>query len=95
MANDYVIEYTDTFNGEANYSWLRRKTITMPELTHYGYDGTNCYCKANARMMRSLIRKAKKEMGLNGVRCDKDNHAGVIELRPRGSATVMFIIPQD
>ena len=93
--NAYRIEYTDTFNGEANYSWLRTVKINMPDLTHYGYDGTNGYCKANARMMRSLIRKAKKAVGINGVRCDKDNHAGVIELRPRGSATVMFIIPQN
>ncbi len=37
--NTYRIEYTDTFGGQANYSWVKRKTVSMPELTHYGYDG--------------------------------------------------------
>ena len=46
----YDVEYTDTFAGESNYSWVRRATITMPELTHYGYDGgTN-----SARQTRSI-----------------------------------------
>ena len=39
----FDVEYTDTFNGEANYCWVDRATVTMPELTHYGYDGSTNY----------------------------------------------------
>ena len=43
----YDVELTDTFGGEANYCWVRRKTVTMPELTHYGYDGGTNYAQAS------------------------------------------------
>lgn len=39
-AHKYQIELTDTFGGEANYSWVRRASVTVPELTHYGYTGS-------------------------------------------------------
>jgi hypothetical protein len=61
MGNTYQIEYTDTFGGEANYSWVRRAKVTMPELTHYGYDGGTNYAKANKRFERELMRRAKAE----------------------------------
>jgi hypothetical protein len=48
----YSVEYTDTFGGEANYSWVRRATVQMPELTHYGYDGGTNYARANKRFER-------------------------------------------
>lgn len=44
--NHHTVEYTDTYGGEANYAWVRRADITMPELTHYGYDGGTNYAKA-------------------------------------------------
>ena len=40
------IEMTDTFGGEANYSWCKRKTITVAE----------------GISSRALIRRCKKEM---------------------------------
>lgn len=38
--NIYEYEYTDTFAGEANYCWVKRGKVAMPELTHYGYTGS-------------------------------------------------------
>lgn len=46
MSNVYEYEYTDTFAGEANYGWVKRGEVTMPELTHYGYDGITNYSRA-------------------------------------------------
>ncbi len=88
----YDIEYTDTYGGEANYSWVRRTSITMPELTHYGYDGGANYVKASRVFKRELMRRAKAAFGLTGVRGVKDDCGSLIEFRPYGSATVMFIV---
>ena len=87
----YNIEYTDTFGGEANYCWVRRASVTMPELTHYGYDGGTNYCKANRVYERELMRKAKAALGLTGTRGTVARYGDMIEFRPYGSATVMFI----
>lgn len=87
----YQVEYTDTFAGEANYSWVRRATVTMPELTHYGYDGGTNYSKANKVFERELMKRAKAAVGLTGVRGVKFSHGGDIEFRPYCSATVLFV----
>ena len=44
------IEYTDTFGGDANYSWVRRAELDFPD---------------NASD-RSIIRKLKAEVGMTG-----------------------------
>ena len=87
----YEIEYTDTFGGEANYCWVKRATVYMPELTHYGYDGGTNYSKANKVFERELMKKAKAEIGLTGVRGIKEDFGGDIAFRPHCSNTVMFI----
>lgn len=89
--NTHSIEYTDTFSGEANYSWVRRASVAMPELTHYGYDGGTNYAKANRVYERELMRKAKAAVGLTGVRGVRSSHGETIEFRPHGSCTVLFI----
>jgi hypothetical protein len=89
--NTHSIEYTDTFSGEANYSWVRRASVAMPELTHYGYDGGTNYAKANKVYNRELMRKAKAAVGLTGVRGVRSSHGETLEFRPRGSCTVLFI----
>jgi hypothetical protein len=86
----YSVEYTDTFNGEANYAWVKRAKVTMPELTYYGYPGTS-YAKANKAYQRELMRRAKAEVGLTGVRGARSDLGDTIEFRPYGSATVLFI----
>jgi hypothetical protein len=89
--NTYEIEYTDTFGGEANYSWVKRATVFMPELTHYGYDGGTNYCKANKVYERELMKAAKAKLGLTGIRGRTYRHGDLIEFRPYGSCTVLFI----
>lgn len=89
--NTYNVEYTDTFGGEANYCWVRRATVTMPELTHYGYDGGANYAKANKVFERELMRLAKSAMGLTGIRGTKEDYGDYIAFRPYGSNTVMFV----
>jgi hypothetical protein len=71
----FTAEYTDTFGGEANYSWVIRKEFNMPD---------------NATE-RSIVIKAKKELGLTGLICDREDLGGMIKLKPRGSCTVVFI----
>lgn len=89
--NVYDVEYTDTFSGEANYSWVRRGSVTVPELTHYGFDGLFYYAQANRRQMVQVVRKAKALMGLTNVKCRREMHGDLIALYPYGSCTVLFI----
>jgi len=87
----FNVEYTDTFGGEANYCWVRRANVNMPELTHYGYDGGTNYVKANKVFERELMRKAKAAVGLTGVRGRKESFGDTIAFYPYGSCTVLFI----
>lgn len=91
MTNRHEIEYTDTFGGEANYSWVKRAVVTMPELTHYGYDGGTNYAKANKAYRRELVKRAKAAVGLTGVRGVRSDYGDMMEFRPYGSCTVLFI----
>lgn len=91
MSNTYQYEYTDTFGGEANYCWVKRGKVSMPELTHYGYDGSQGYSRANKIEKRELMRKVKAEIGLTGVRGVTYDQGDFIEFRPYGSCTVLFI----
>lgn len=97
MSNTYDVEYTDTYAGDANYSWVRRAVISMPELTHYGYTGSadGSYARANRIANRELMRRAKAEMGLTGVRGRTYHHGDMSEFRPYGMATVMFVTFRD
>ena len=89
--NKHNVEYTDTYDGIANYCWVKRETVTMPELTHYGYDGGTNYAKANRVYNRELMKRAKAAVGLTGVRGTVEHYQDTIEFRPHGSATVMFV----
>lgn len=91
----YSIEYTDTFSGEANYSWVRRATVTMPDLTHYGYDGGANYTKTNRVYQRELMRKAKAAVGITGSRGVTQQIGDMTEFRPYGACVVMFITATD
>ena len=87
----YTIEITDTFGGEANYCWVKRHSFTMPELTHYGYDGSQGYAKAAKAQRRQIIRKAKALAGWTGWRCEVSDMGDTIEIRPRGANMVAFV----
>ena len=93
--NRYNVEYTDTFGGQANYCWVRRATIRMPELTHYGYDGSQGYSKANKAYTRELMRRAKAAVGLTGCRGLRARIGDMEEFRPYGMATVLFVTFDD
>lgn len=87
--NKYSYEYTDTYAGESNYCWVKRGKVTMPELTHYGYDGSANYWKANKVMERELVKQVKAELGLTGVRAIRETWGDTIVLRFSGS--ILFI----
>jgi hypothetical protein len=72
---NWSCEYTDTFGGEANYSWVKRADFQLPQ---------------NASD-RQIVARAKRELGLNGVRCRRFLHGEGFELRPFNSCTVVFI----
>lgn len=95
--NAHAIEYTDTFGGEANYSWVKRHTVTMPELTHYGYTGSadGSYSRANRVYQRELMKRAKALVGLTGVRGRTVWHGDSAEFRPYRVCTVLFISWKD
>jgi len=91
MTNTYDYEYPDTFGGEANYCWAKRGKVTMPDLTHYGYDGSNGYSKASKTESRELMKAVKRELGLTGIRGVSYNHGDTIEFRPYRMNTILFI----
>ena len=69
-------ELTDTYGGEANYSWVRRRTLEMPD---------------NASNL-AIVRRAKRALGISGVRCRVDHYNGdTWEIRPYGWAAFAFI----
>lgn len=91
----YNVEYTDTFGGEANYCWVYRETVEVPELTHYGYDGTTGYAKARRSQRRELMRLAKAAVGITGVRGRSDDSGDMISFRPYGSCTILHVTYSD
>lgn len=95
MSNNYKIELTDLFAGEANYCWVQRASVAMPELTHYGYDGSTGYARANKIAKRELMKAAKAAMGLTGRRGVVSDYGDMIEFRPYGGNIVMFIVYDD
>jgi hypothetical protein len=68
------IELTDTFCGDANYSWVRRYALDTPENIS----------------QRALVRRIKKAAGITGVRCNTYDHGGMITIRPVGACVVLF-----
>ena len=73
----YQIEITDTFGGEANYSWVRRHSIEAPEkITDL-----------------ALVRRAKRKAEWSGIRCKVSRYGDTIEIRPVGMCCVLFIVP--
>lgn len=74
----FQFELTDTFGGEANYSWAKRETVELPD------DISDL----------ALVRRAKLAMGLNGVRCRRESYGDMIALYPYGACVVLFIIAE-
>ena len=66
---------TDTFGGQANYAWARRGEIDLRE------GASNL----------ALVRRVKKALGMEGVRCRKEEWGDTLVLRPIGQCLVVFI----
>jgi hypothetical protein len=75
MTHRFNVEYTDTFGGEANYSWVDRQTIQVPE------EATDLL----------IMRRAKAAVGLTGVKGHTENHGDEFIFRPYGMCTVLFV----
>lgn len=71
----YQVEVTDTFGGDANYSWVERYEFEAPD------DASD----------KTIVRRAKKIAGWSGTRCTTENMGGMFTLRPVGVCQVMFI----
>lgn len=72
-----TIEHTDTFGGEANYSWVRREVL---DAQHFGSESN-----------LALVRRAKQFAGITGRKAKVTNCGDMIEIRPAGLCQVVFI----
>lgn len=93
MSHKYSYEYTDTFAGEANYAWVKRGAVYVPDLTHYGYSGgaDGSYSRASKAQMRQVMRAVKARLGLTSARGKTSVICDSVEFRPYRSCTVLFI----
>ncbi len=71
----FNVEYTDTFGGEANYSWVRRADIETPR-------------KASQAL---IMRRAKAAVGLSGAKGRTTSYGDSFEFRPFRCCTVLFV----
>ena len=75
----FKVEYTDTFSGEANYSWLRVASFDAPE-------------EASNSM---LVRRAKKALNMSAWPTRTiDTGDGLTLLPQDGAAVLMFVYPE-
>ena len=77
IQTDIHYEVTDLFGGETNYSWVKRGVIECKPGENYS-DLT-------------AVRRGKKALGWENVRCKKNDLFDMIELRPADSQTICFI----
>lgn len=86
----YEAEWTDTFGGEANYSWVKRATVGVPEWTAFAdWDGNGR--REPKAYQRTVMRRAKAALGLSGLRGVTSTMGDGYEFRPYGMACVLFV----
>lgn len=78
IQTDIHFEITDTFGGDANYSWVKRGKVECEPGENYSD--------------RAAVRRVKKAIGWTGAKCEtaSDGADGLI-LRPAGVAQICFI----
>ncbi|MEO1748685.1 MAG: hypothetical protein AAFR27_08735 [Pseudomonadota bacterium] len=92
----WQVEYTDTYGGEANYSWVRRATVSLaPVDPDTVYTSAATVARKHRAYRRELILKAKEAIGLTGVRGRMVSYGDMYEFRPYRSCTVMFVTFDD
>lgn len=82
MKETYSYELTDTFCGEANYSWARRGSVEVKQRKE-----SESYKAHESR----IIRAVKASLGYSGQRCRRVDMGDTIALYPAGECTVIFI----
>lgn len=75
----WSIEKTDTFGGEANYCWVNRSEIEIPESYSNSW----------------IVRKVKEELGWTGIRCSIEDWGSYITIRPAGMCQIAFATIKD
>lgn len=90
----YSAEWTDTFGGEANYGWVKRATVAVPEWTAFAdWDGNGR--REPKAYQRTVMRRAKAALGLSGLRGVTSTMGDGYEFRPYGMACVLFVTYQE
>jgi hypothetical protein len=74
MTYQIEAEYTDTFGGEANYSWVRRATLDIPDETSD----------------RAIMRRVKAAFGLTGVPGRTETFGDEWHFRPRRACRIVM-----
>ena len=77
IQTDIHYEITDTFGGEANYSWVKRGRLECKP----GEDYSDL----------AAVRRVKKDAGWENLRCKREDYGDMIVLRPVGQCLIMFI----
>lgn len=77
IQTDIHYEVTDTFGGEANYSWVKRGKIEAKPGEEYSDI--------------AAVRRVKKAIGWENVKCKRITMGDGVALYPQGSCTVCFI----
>ena len=77
----FDVEKTDTYGGEANYSWVERTTIDV----------------SREASQAQIMRLAKRAVGMAGVRGRTTQMGGIegYEFRPYGACVVLFVTFHD
>lgn len=77
----YQIEVTDTFGGEANYCWVRRETVELPE-----------YGPRRTAFRRRMLREVRRVTGWPvSVRLNTSDYGDDMRVDPRGMCQVCFV----
>lgn len=77
----YQVEVTDTFGGDANYSWVRRYTIEAPDAPY-----------RSPSYRRTLVRRAKAAAGWTGMRCTVQDYGDMLDVRPVGRNAPCWVL---
>lgn len=80
--NIFEIEHTDTFSGEANYSWVTRKLVNVETKAS----------RASKAEQTAIMRAAKEALGISGVRgVTARESCDAFEFRPYGVCQIVFV----
>ena len=70
----YSVEITDTFGGQANYSYVEREQLEINESYSQPW----------------IVRQLKAHAGWTGLRCSVCHYGDLIEIRPANQCVVLF-----